>query len=70
MLSIDINRIPVDYDIYSKLQDLNNRLAAIEQWIGGLLRDKIEEIDKEQDLQNDRLNKLEYELLMLKSKTV
>lgn len=66
MLSVDVNRISVDYDIYSKLKDLNDRLTEIENWIGGLLRDKIEEYDKEQDLQNNRLNKLEYESLTKK----
>lgn len=56
-------------EIEGRINDLNGRLDNIYDWINSLLRAKIEEYDKENDLQNDRLNKLEYELLSLK-KTV
>ena len=56
-------------EIEGRINDLNSRLDNIYDWINSLLRAKIEEYDKENDLQNDRLNKLEYELLNLK-KTV
>lgn len=58
-----------DQEIMGRLNDLNTRLTGLFEWVNTTLRDKITEYDKENDLQNDRLNKLEYELLNLK-KTV
>lgn len=53
-------------DIYGRLNDLNTRLVQLYEWVGTTLKDKIIEYDKENNQQNDRLNKLEYELLSLK----
>jgi hypothetical protein len=62
-------QIMEDEEIRGRLNDLNTRITQLYEWINTSLKDKITEYDKENDLQNDRLNKLEYELLSLK-KTV
>lgn len=53
-------------EIEGRLNDLNGRLTNLYTWVETMLRAKIEEYDKENDQQNDRLNKIEYELLSFK----
>lgn len=52
-----------DEEISGRLEDLNTRLVNLYTWVDTVLRAKIQEYDKENDQQNERLNKIEYEHL-------
>lgn len=53
-------------EILGRFEDLNSRLVNLYNWINTDLRLKIQEYDKENTQQNERLNKLEYEQLTKK----